>query len=206
MRKQIICRNCGFLGFPKRKCKGRFGIELAFWMLPIVILLCTFANYSVEYNMTFDQFLSYISHPFEDALSSLSWGDTSGFADLESLGELMSNMPPHKVVKLISGQENTIILLNITFLLFWGIGLIYSIWRLTSRRSTCPSCGAERDSLVPRDSPLGANLLNQLKHEVAESDERIDVASHLEELFELKQRGVLSEEEFQAQKAKLLSS
>lgn len=206
MKKQIICRNCGSVGFPKKKCKGRLGIELTFWILPIVILLCTFASYSTEYNMTFDQFSSYISNPFEDAMSTLVLsGDPSGFVDLESLGELMSNMPPDKVLKLISGQEDTIILLNITFLLSWGIGLIYSLWRWMSRRPVCYSCGVGKDSLIPLDTPLGANLLNQYNHELP-SDKKIDVIPQIEKLSELKEKGILSEEEFQSQKAKLLSS
>ena len=131
-------------------------------------------------------------------------GDPSGFGDLESLRELMSNMPPDKVLKLISGQEDTIILLNITFLLFWGIGLIYSIWRRTSRRLVCYSCGAEKESLIPLDTPLGANLLNQYNHE-SPSDKKIDVIPQLEKLTELKEKGILTEEEFQKQKQKILS-
>ena len=201
-----ICKNCGSVGFPKNKCRGRLGIELTFWIFPIVILLCTFANYNAEYNMTFDQFSSYISNPFEDAMRTLVLsGDPSGFGDLESLRELMSNMPPDKVLKLIAGQEDTIILLNITFLLFWGIGLIYSLWRWMSRRPVCYSCGVGKDSLIPLNTPLGANLLNQYNHELP-SDKKIDVLSQIEKLAELKEKGVLSEEEFQAQKAKLLSS
>lgn len=36
-------------------------------------------------------------------------------------------------------------------------GLIYSIWRLTSRAPACSSCGAV--TLVPADSPIGRKLL-----------------------------------------------
>jgi hypothetical protein len=36
-------------------------------------------------------------------------------------------------------------------------GLIYSIWRLTSRHKACEACG--NTSIVPVDSPIGKKLL-----------------------------------------------
>lgn len=74
-----------------------------------------------------------------------------------------------------------------------------------SRRPVCYSCGVGKDSLIPLDTPLGANLLNQYNHELP-SDKKIDVIPQIEKLAELKEKGILSEEEFQSQKAKLLSS
>ena len=38
-------------------------------------------------------------------------------------------------------------------------GLIYSIWRHTSRKQVCSACGNE--SLVPADTPVGRKLLAQ---------------------------------------------
>jgi hypothetical protein len=38
-------------------------------------------------------------------------------------------------------------------------GLIYSIWRLTSRKQVCAACGA--DSFVPLNSPVGQQLAAQ---------------------------------------------
>lgn len=35
-------------------------------------------------------------------------------------------------------------------------GLIYSIWRLSSRHEACPKCGAQ--NLVPLESPRGKKL------------------------------------------------
>lgn len=35
-------------------------------------------------------------------------------------------------------------------------GLIYSIWRLTTRYDACPACASR--NLVPLDSPMGAKL------------------------------------------------
>jgi hypothetical protein len=35
-------------------------------------------------------------------------------------------------------------------------GLLYSLWRLTTRRKGCAACGAE--NMVPLDSPVGRKL------------------------------------------------
>lgn len=40
-------------------------------------------------------------------------------------------------------------------------GLIYSLWRLTTRKRACAACGAA--TLVPRDSPIAQKLLKDLK-------------------------------------------
>lgn len=41
----------------------------------------------------------------------------------------------------------------------WPLGLLYSLWRRTSRRPACAACGS-RD-LVPLESPVGRALLAQ---------------------------------------------
>lgn len=38
-------------------------------------------------------------------------------------------------------------------------GVIYSIWRLSTRAKACRSCGAE--NMVPLDTPMGKKLLNE---------------------------------------------
>lgn len=38
-------------------------------------------------------------------------------------------------------------------------GLIYSIWRLTTRRRVCAACGSEE--LVPTGSPVGRQLMER---------------------------------------------
>jgi hypothetical protein len=43
------------------------------------------------------------------------------------------------------------------WLLFLLPGIIYSIWRLTSRYRACPCCGA--DAMIPVTSPRGAQLV-----------------------------------------------
>ena len=45
------------------------------------------------------------------------------------------------------------------WLFFLLPGLIYSIWRLVSRRDACPSCGAYE--LIPPDSPRAVALIAQ---------------------------------------------
>lgn len=38
-------------------------------------------------------------------------------------------------------------------------GLIYSLWRLTTRHDACPSCG--EPGMIPLDSPVARKILNQ---------------------------------------------
>ncbi len=45
----------------------------------------------------------------------------------------------------------------ILWLCFLIPGIIYSIWRSSSRHKICPSCGAT--NLIPVDSPIGKKLL-----------------------------------------------
>jgi cellulose synthase/poly-beta-1,6-N-acetylglucosamine synthase-like glycosyltransferase len=45
----------------------------------------------------------------------------------------------------------------ILWLLFIVPGLIYSVWRLTTRGDACASCGAT--TLVPATSPIGRKLI-----------------------------------------------
>lgn len=42
------------------------------------------------------------------------------------------------------------------FLLFIVPGLIYGVWRLTTKRKICPACGSV--DLVPVNSPVGRKL------------------------------------------------
>lgn len=40
-------------------------------------------------------------------------------------------------------------------------GLIYSVWRLTSKYQACPAC--EQPGMIPLDSPNGKQLAQQLR-------------------------------------------
>lgn len=48
----------------------------------------------------------------------------------------------------------------ILWLCFIIPGVIYSLWRISTRAKACPACGAT--SLVPADSPVGRKLAKDL--------------------------------------------
>ncbi len=52
-----------------------------------------------------------------------------------------------------------------TELILWLLlivpGVIYSIWRLTTRHQACPECGA--DNMVPVETPRGKKLVEEFK-------------------------------------------
>ena len=48
----------------------------------------------------------------------------------------------------------------VLWLMFIVPGLIYSIWRLTSRYEACPNCKTP-NSMIPTDSPVGQKLVAQ---------------------------------------------
>lgn len=50
----------------------------------------------------------------------------------------------------------------ILWLIFLVPGIIYSIWRLTTRHQACKDCGSQ--ALVPINSPLGKKLLNDINY------------------------------------------
>lgn len=47
----------------------------------------------------------------------------------------------------------------VLWLLFIVPGLVYSLWRLSTRRRVCAACG--NDTLVPPDTPKGRQLMQQ---------------------------------------------
>ncbi len=60
---------------------------------------------------------------------------------------------PKKITK------GSIIIELFLWLCFLAPGLIYSLWRLTSRHEACPKC--KHDSMIPIDSPKGQEIMNQ---------------------------------------------
>jgi hypothetical protein len=48
----------------------------------------------------------------------------------------------------------------VLWLLFLFPGLIYSLWRLTSKYDACPSCG-QPSTMIPVDSPNAQRLLQK---------------------------------------------
>ena len=53
----------------------------------------------------------------------------------------------------------------ILWLLLIVPGIIYSVWRISSRRRVCSSCGSP--ALVPVESPVGRQLLAKAHAEIA---------------------------------------
>ena len=39
-------------------------------------------------------------------------------------------------------------------------GVLYSLWRMTTKHDACPKCGST--AMVPADSPMGAKLAREL--------------------------------------------
>ena len=56
-----------------------------------------------------------------------------------------------------SHTRGTIVIEIILWLMFLIPGLIYSVWRLSTRRRVCAACGGA--TLVPPDTPTGKRLL-----------------------------------------------
>ncbi len=98
-----------------------------------------------------------------------------------------------------------------------GLFLLCYIVEAIARRIVCFRCGAKKNSLVPLDTPEGERLLNQSKGAQKKQFEKgkltssvdktreADIAAQLERLAKLKDKGVLTNKEFETQKTKLLS-
>ena len=56
--------------------------------------------------------------------------------------------------------RGTILIEIVLWLLFLVPGLIYSLWRLSTRQRVCTACGGA--SLVPPDTPAGRKLMKDL--------------------------------------------
>ncbi len=62
---------------------------------------------------------------------------------------------PKKIVK------GSILIELVLWLAFLVPGLIYSIWRLTTKYDACPKC--KNASMIPADSPTGQKLIGENK-------------------------------------------
>ncbi len=45
------------------------------------------------------------------------------------------------------------------WLIVFPVGIIYTLWRLVTKRLVCPICGAEKTSLIPTHSPEAQKIL-----------------------------------------------
>lgn len=94
-------------------------------------------------------------------------------------------------------------LITLVLLLFLIVpGIIYALWRMTSKELVCRRCGSPQ--IVSDRSPEGQRMLAAQNAPPATG--AADVATQLEKLAKLHADGVLSVEEFQAQKQRLLSA
>jgi hypothetical protein len=57
--------------------------------------------------------------------------------------------------------KGSILIEIVLWICFIVLGIIYSIWRLSTRTKACRSCGAE--NMVPLNSPMGKKLQNDFK-------------------------------------------
>lgn len=55
--------------------------------------------------------------------------------------------------------KGSILIEIVLWLAFLVPGVIYSLWRLTTRHDACASCGST--AVVPVDSPIGRKLLTE---------------------------------------------
>jgi ribosomal protein S27AE len=59
------------------------------------------------------------------------------------------------------------ILIEIALWIFFIVpGLIYSLWRLTTKHKACPKCGA--NNMIPEDSPMAQQHLAKMKNNNSE--------------------------------------
>lgn len=61
--------------------------------------------------------------------------------------------------------DGNILIELVLWLLFLLPGLIYSIWRLTTRKTVCAKCGST--NIIPVDSPQGQKLVGAKPKQVA---------------------------------------
>ena len=87
-------------------------------------------------------------------------------------------------------------------------GIIYSVWRLTSKQTVCPRCGNLR--LVPLGTPEGQRIAALQAQPPLMAPPAAaaptTVAAQIEHLARLRDSGAITEGEFQAQKQRLLNS
>jgi hypothetical protein len=68
----------------------------------------------------------------------------------------------------ISETRGSLLIEIILWLFFIIPGLIYSIWRLTTRYEACPKC--RNQNMIPVDSPVGKKLFEENKPVLGEEN------------------------------------
>ncbi len=94
------------------------------------------------------------------------------------------------------------------WVLFCLPGVIYSIWRLTSKQRVCPRCG--NMALVPLNTPEGQRIAAMSAQAAMgpppPAPPANSIGAQIEHLARLREQGLLTEGEFQAQKQRLLNT
>ena len=182
MIKRWICTNCKLIVHPKRKAPGSFMVEISLWMIPVICIIAFYLHCSSEYGWSLEQCANSMSE----------------IVSVGSQQPLYLNLDP-------SLQElyNYAILVEASFCL-WIVALVYTLWRfLSTKRRVCTSCDSA-NCFVPLNSPEGKNILTDREATNTSSGAEQDgFLSQLEKLGELKEKGLLTEDEFQDQKQKL---
>jgi hypothetical protein len=68
----------------------------------------------------------------------------------------------YHVAKPVSKTKGSFLIELALWIMLCLPGLIYSIWRLSSRANVCPQCGSE--SVIPLNSTRAQQILSGIKH------------------------------------------
>jgi hypothetical protein len=100
-----------------------------------------------------------------------------------------------KSIKPISITPGSFLIELVLWLAMILPGLLYSVWRVSSRYKGCPVCKS-RD-VIPANSPLAKNFTDE--------ENNTNIPEQIEKLSDLKDKGILTENEFSLKKAELLA-
>lgn len=185
----MICKNCKSEVFPKMKGRGSSWVELTLWLIPLILYGLFYLHSVAKYDWTFEQFVNAIDEI--DTIGSAQPAYLNYNPDLIELYNL------NKAVE--------------TSFSIWIIAAGYTLWQFFTRKRTCPIC-REANCFVPKDTPEGMRISAEFQRDGKKGAvdtgglARSNLTANLEKLNELKQKGVLSNEEFETAKKKLFST
>jgi hypothetical protein len=97
-------------------------------------------------------------------LAAVVWGIykvvSSGIGSKTATGKMICGRCGTRCDPCIAAKGSTLIEV-VLWLCFILPGLIYSLWRLSTKRPVCPACGSEQ--LIPADSPKGRSLIAEMR-------------------------------------------
>lgn len=107
------------------------------------------------------------------------------------------------LVALVSAFLALVLFIGLVLVIVIRMGILSA--HPTSPMRRCPNCGPT-DSLIPITSPAGKNLLNQLEQDKKHNPPQIDVSERLKKLQALRDSEMISAEEYEAQRNRILES